>query len=137
MLTDKDIKFMKETRNEVIEKRRRPIILTLEGDKIRNPLTGVWENGTARQEEVLSVVTDRTSRVASEKRIKDQAAIIEGDIWFSISVDELTRVGLDTVQGVENIRYVDHNGVRYSVGSSDPKGIGEYNRFEFVGKRVN
>ena len=110
MLTDKDILMIKETRKEIINNRRRPITFFVEGAKKRDPLTGAWVAGDPTEHEVLSVVTDRTSRVAAERRIKDQAEPMEGEI---------------------------HNRVMYAVVSRDPKGIGEYNRYEFVGKRVN
>ena len=137
MLTDKDILMIKETRDEIINNRRRPITFFVEGTKKRNPLTGAWESGDPAEHEVLSVVTDRTSRVAAERRIKDQAETIEGDIWFSVSIEELNRIGLVTYLDTEKITHALHNGVKYAVVSRDPKGIGEYNRYEFVGKRVN
>ena len=130
MLTDKDIAFMKRTRDEVVANRRRSLVLQIATESVRNPITGVVEEGGVEEVEVMSVVTDRTSRVAAERRIQDQAEVVEGDIWFSISLDQL--VGIDT----ESIKYAIHNGVKYAVVAQDPKGIGEYNRYEFVGKRV-
>ena len=134
MLSEKDIEFMKQTRKEVIHNRRRVITFVLESDPKRNPLTGAYEKTSQREVEVLSVVTDRTSRVAAERRIREQAEIEEGDIWFSVSISQLEKAD---IKDNKSIKYVIHNGEKYRVVSDDPKGIGEYNRYEFVGKRVN
>ena len=125
---------MKQTRKEVIHNRRRVITFVLESDPQRNPLTGAYEKTSQREVEVLSVVTDRTSRVAAERRIREQAEIEEGDIWFSVSISQLEKAD---IKDNKSIKYVIHNGEKYRVVSDDPKGIGEYNRYEFVGKRVN
>lgn len=134
MLSEKDIEFMQQTRQEVIHNRRRVITFVLESDPQRNPLTGAYEKTSQREVEVLSVVTDRTSRVAAERRIREQAEIEEGDIWFSVSISQLEKAD---IKDNKSIKYVIHNGEKYRVVSDDPKGIGEYNRYEFVGKRVN
>lgn len=129
MLSQDDIQFMKDTRKEVTQNRRRAITITYRTEGARNPITGVVESGEATKE-VQAVVTDRTSRVAAERRLRDGAEIVEGDIWFSIDIDELD--GIDP----ETIVYALHNDDNYSVVAEDPKGIGEYNRHEFVGKKV-
>lgn len=125
---------MQQTRKEVIHNRRRVITFVLESDPQRNPLTGAYEKTSQREVEVLSVVTDRTSRVAAERRIREQAEIEEGDIWFSVSISQLEKAD---IKDNKSIKYVIHNGEKYRVVSDDPKGVGEYNRYEFVGKRVN
>lgn len=125
---------MKQTRKEVIHNRRRVITFIIESESKRNHLTGAYEKTSQREVEVLSVVTDRTSRVAAERRIREQAEIEEGDLWFSVSIKQLEKAG---IKDNKNIKYVIHNGEKYRVVSDDPKGIGEYNRYEFVGKRVN
>lgn len=130
MLTEKDIEFIRNNRQEVVQNRRRPLLLQVETEAVRNPITGVTESGGTIEKEVLSVVTDRTSRVAAERRLENQAEVLEGDIWFSVSIEQLADIN------TEDIRYAIHNEVKYAVVSQDPKGIGEYNRFEFVGKRV-
>src|SRR5699024_3051038 len=131
MLTNEDIQFIKDTREEVVENRQKEIVVEYRTEGVRNPITGVVESGTGEQT-LPSVVTDRTSRVAAERRISDQAEIVEGDIWFSISDTVLQTYGINA----KDIVYATHNGDRYAVVAEDPKGIGEYNRHEFVGKKV-
>lgn len=129
MLTKEDIAWMHETRQEIIHNRRHELEIEYRTTAKKNPITGVVEYSTAKKK-VLSVITDRTSRVAAERRLKDQAEVVEGDIWFSISIDQLTDLN------PKNIVYAYHRGDKYAVLAEDPKGIGEYNRHEFVGKRV-
>lgn len=131
MLTNEDIQFIKETREEVVENRQREIIVEYRTEGVRNPITGVVESGTGEQS-LLSVVSDRTSRVAAERRLNEQAETVEGDIWFSISIGQLAENKINA----EDIVYATHNGDKYAVVAEDPKGIGEYNRHEFVGKMV-
>lgn len=130
MLTDKDIQFMFDSRDEIIAKRRREIVIEYRTEGKRNKVTGVVEPGKLVTKTVQSVISDRTSRVAAERRLHEQAEIVEGDIWFSISVKELEGIK------AKDIVYATHNGDKYAILSEDPKGIGKYNRHEFVGKAV-
>lgn len=129
MLTNEDLAFMKQTREEIIHLRLRPVEIEYRTEGKKNIATGVVEYATARKT-VQAVTNDRTSRVAAERRLRDQAEAIEGDVWFSIAVEELE--GIDA----RKIVYMYHRGDKYSVVSEDPKGIGIYNRHEFVGKKT-
>lgn len=129
MLTNEDLLFMKETRKEIVHLRKRQVEIEYRSEGKKNMATGVIEYTTLRKT-VMSVVNDRTSRVAAERRLRDQAEAIEGDVWFSIAVEELE--GIDA----RKIVYMYHRGDKYSVVSEDPKGIGIYNRHEFVGKKT-
>lgn len=129
MLTKEDIAFMHATRDEIVANREREVTLTVTGEKKRNKVTGVVESATTKHV-VKAIVTDRTSRVAAEKRLQDQAVVVEGDLWFSVSIKQLK--GIDP----KAITHVEHIDDKYAVVSQDPKGIGEYNRHEFVGKKV-
>lgn len=134
MLTQKDIEMMKEWRKELVHNRQETvtiIVQTFEEDW----LTGE-ETSTETPLEVQSVVTERTSRTASELVLGDGAELREGDLWFSVSMDELTRVGLSSTEDFDSIGYVLHRDRRYRVTAWDRKGIGEPNRLEFLGKVV-
>lgn len=134
MLSQKDIEMMKEWRKELVHNRLEPITMitqTFEEDW----LTGE-EISTETLLEVQSVVTERTSRTASELVLMDGGEFREGDLWFSVSIDELTRVGLSSTEDFDGIGYVLHKDRRYRVTAWDRKGIGEPNRLEFLGKVV-
>src|SRR5699024_12539494 len=121
MLNERDIAFMKRTRDEVTHNRQRPLILEIVGEPKRNPITGVEEGGETVELTVQFIVKDRTSRVAAERRIQDQAEVVECDIWFSISIEQLD--GVNT----ESIRYATLTNVKYCGLVQEQKGIGAYN----------
>ncbi|WP_422404495.1 hypothetical protein [Mammaliicoccus sp. JADD-157] len=131
MLTERDLLHIKETRAQLIKNRTQVITITITNEDGEDPFTGEPISTTVTKE-VDSVVTDRTSRVAAERRISDAEEVIEGDIWFSIDVDEF-----DTEDNPRLITRTIHDGLEYAVVAADPKGIGEMTtRWEFVGKRV-
>lgn len=134
MLTDKDIENMKQWRKEVTHKRTRTITLMVVS-KTEHPLTGE-EIISEAPFEVESVVTERSSRTASELNFQDGALIREGDLWFSVDLDELATVPLTTTSDFDSIKHVLDEGRNYRVTAWDRKGIGQTNRIEFVGKVV-
>src|SRR5699024_5603130 len=134
MLTPIDIEVMKACRKELVHNRQETvtiIVQTFEDD---------WLSGVGTSTETLlgvkSGVTERTSRTASELVLGDGAELREGDLWFSVSIDELTLVGLSSTEDFDSIGYVLHRDRRYRVTAWDRKGIGEPNRLEFLGKVV-
>lgn len=134
MLTDKDIERMREWRKEVTEKRKRSIVLHVES-VTKHPLTGEEIADTALHE-VASVVTERSSRTASEVVFQGGAEVREGDIWFSVDIDELETIPLTSTDDFDSVAYVTDLDREYKVVAWDRKGIGETNRLEFVGKVV-
>lgn len=134
MLTQKDIEMMKEWRKELVQNRLEPITLIVQTFE-EDWLTGE-ETSTEALLEVQSIVTERTSRTASELVLMDGGEFREGDLWFSVSMDELTRVELSSTEDFDSIGYVLHRDRRYRVTAWDRKGIGEPNRLEFLGKVV-
>src|SRR5699024_8493890 len=128
---NEDIQFIKDTREEVVENRQKEIVVEYRTEGVRNPITGVVESGTGEQT-LPSVFTDRTSRVAAERRLSDQAEIVEAYIWLRISDTLSQPYGIDAIDCV----YPTHNGDRYAVLAQDAKDNREYNRHDFVGKKV-
>lgn len=134
MLTQDDIKVIRSWRKELEENRLQDIILTVQ------TFTEDWLTGeqvsTEIPFEVKSVVTERSSRTASELVLGDGAELREGDLWFSVSREELDRIGLKTTADFDGVGYVEHEDRRYRITSWDRKGIGEFNRLEMLGKVV-
>lgn len=134
MLTQDDIKVIRSWRKELEANRLQDIILTVQ------TFTEDWLTGeqvsTEIPFEVKSVVTERSSRTASELVLGDGAELREGDLWFSVSREELDRVGLKTTADFDGVGYVEHEDRRYRITSWDRKGIGEFNRLEMLGKVV-
>lgn len=134
MLTQDDIKVIRSWRKELEANRLQDIILTVQ------TFTEDWLTGeqvsTETPFEVKSVVTERSSRTASELVLGDGAELREGDLWFSVSREELDRIGLKTTADFDGVGYVEHEDRRYRITSWDRKGIGEFNRLEMLGKVV-
>lgn len=134
MLTEKDIELMQEWRDEIVSNRMREVVLTTVS-VTEHPLTGE-EVDEESAHTVMSVVTERSSRTAPEVVHRDGAEVTEGDLWFSVSMDELVRINLTGSDGYDSVKYADHGGRHYRVVSWDRKGIGRRNRLEFLGKVV-
>src|SRR5690625_739695 len=99
MLTQKDIERMKEWRKELVHNRQETVTIVVQTFE-EDWLTGE-ETSTETLLEVKSVVTERTSRTASELVLGDGAELREGDVRFGVSIDELTLVGLSATGDVE------------------------------------
>lgn len=125
---------MRQWRKEVTKKRKRSIVLHVES-VTKDALTGEEIADTALKE-VPSVVTERSSRTASEVVFQSGAEVREGDIWFSVDIDELNLISLTTTNDFDSVAYVTDIDREYKVVAWDRKGIGETNRLEFVGKVV-
>lgn len=134
MLTDKDIETMRSWREELEDNRLQNILLIVESVEY-DFLTGE-EIATETELSSESVVTERSSRTASELNLREGEEVREGDLWFSISDRELSRLELSTTEDFDSISYVHHMDRRYRVTAWDRKGIGKWNRVEFLGKVV-
>lgn len=130
MLTDADIEFMKETRNEVVEKRRRNIdVIYIETQK--DEYTGEPIGNTEVSREVLSVVTEGLSTAGQTITRKLEGGILyeEGDIRFSVDNDLIE----DIADKITQARY---DGKEYEILAKDKKGIGIRNRYELLGRVI-
>lgn len=134
MLTNEDIENIKQWRKEVTHNRTQPITLKTVS-VTEHPLTGELIE-TEAPHEVDSVVTERSSRTASELDFQDGALIREGDLWFSVDIDELAEIPLTTTDDFDSVKHVIDDDREYRITAWDRKGIGETNRIEFVGKVV-
>lgn len=134
MLTNEDIENMRQWRKEVTQNRTRLITLKTVTES-EHPLSGELIE-TETPHEVDSVVTERSSRTASELDFQDGALIREGDLWFSVDIDELVEIPLTTTNDFDSVKHVVDDGREYRVTAWDRKGIGRTNRIEFVGKVV-
>lgn len=130
MLTDADIQFMKETRNEVVAKRRRNIDV-IYIDTQDDPITGEPVGTKEIAREVLSVVTEglATSGQSATRKLESGILYEEGDIRFSIDIELIRDIA-------DKITQVKHGGIKYEILSMDKKGIGIRNRYELLGRVI-
>jgi hypothetical protein len=141
MLTARDIQNITMWRNEVIMNRTNPIGLVISLGKQKDAMTGETEEIT-EEYEVDAVVTERASRIDNERKLYDGAKVTEGDLWFSVSMEQIEPL-LDIVdpdrelkdRAFESFLEVDYDGVEYVIVGTDKKGIGIRNRVEFLAKR--
>ena len=86
---------------------------------------------------VQAILTERSSRTASELITFEGAEIREGDLWFSVSIEELNRIEMYSTELLDSLEYVIDKDREYRITSWDRKGIGRVNRVEFLAKVVN
>lgn len=134
MLTERDIDMMQEWRDELTANRVVEVTLATISTE-EDFLTGELIE-TESEKTVDSVVTERASRTAAEIFFSDGAEVREGDLWFSVSIKELTRIGIVDKDGYDSLKYAYHGDEKYRIVSWDRKGIGRINRLEFLGKAV-
>lgn len=131
MLTDTDLEFIKETRDEITAKRKRPIEL-IYVDVLRDDITGEIIGETEHVREVLSVVTEVSSKTGTgtERWMEGGIVYEQGDIWCSVDIELID----DIADKVEKIRY---DGKIYEILAMDKKGIGIRNRYEILGRMIS
>ena len=130
MITPEDIEFMKAARAEMVSGRRRQITLTARIQVGIDPYTKQpkYENVRHTVEAVVTEISG-TSGVAIERKLENGMTVIDGDIQFSVSLDQTT---LDDIE----YKTVVYEGAEYMILASDRKGIGERNRVEFLGRVI-
>lgn len=127
MLNESDIDFIYETRRDVVQGRRRVIIVYYEVEGEKDPVTG--EGGTETHDRAVeSVVTEVDSKFKMKRELFGGIELLKGDIWFSVEIDLIHDIDTKIVR----VKYED---VIYEVLAQDRKGIGRRNRWEFLGRR--
>lgn len=146
MLSDKDLLRIQFWRGEVIKNRTTPIYIDVEVGSGKHPLTGEKQPNKVESFEVDAVVTERSSRTNSERNMRNRdedysTLDMEGDLWLSISKDQLDSI--KESEGFESdpelydaIKTLEYDGEDYAVVGTDKKGIGNHNRIEVLAKRV-
>ena len=131
MLTDADIEFMYETRQEIIAKRRRDITVVY-FETVEDEFTGEPISEEKKDREVLSVVTEVASdnEAGADRKLSNGIYIDRGDLWFSIDIELVNDIA-------DKITQITHDGKDYEILGMDKKGIGKRNRFEFLARVIN
>ena len=135
MLTDKDIDMIHSWRKELETKRLQEVVMQ-SITSTRDRLTG--ELIEERNDHLVqAILTERSSRTASELITFEGAEIREGDLWFSVSIEELNRIEMYSTELLDSLEYVVDKDREYRITSWDRKGIGRVNRVEFLAKVEN
>ncbi|PGM45493.1 hypothetical protein [Bacillus thuringiensis] len=123
MLTEDDIKEIRENREMIEQGRREPVILYIKGAFEKDPITGEEIQGDPRKETVQLVWKKFTS-VEKTKFADLDVKKGEALVTFSLNVD------------LENIEKIERKGVFYVIELIDERGLGGVNRREVIVKRV-
>ena len=130
MITPDDIEFMKAAQNEMYAGRLRRITMTtkVQTGQDRYTKQPIYET---TNHVIMAIVTEisGTSGVAIERKLDEGMSVIDGDIQFSVSIDQIE---LDT----DDYKTIVYNGQNYMILAADFKGIGERNRVEFLGRVI-
>ncbi|MRC15665.1 hypothetical protein [Bacillus thuringiensis] len=123
MLTEDDIKEIRENREMIEQGRREPVILYIKGVSEKDPITGEVIQGDPRKETVQLVWKKFTS-VEKTKFADLDVKKGEALVTFPLNVD------------LENIEKIERKGVFYVIELIDERGLGGVNRREVIVKRV-
>ncbi|MCY8954807.1 hypothetical protein MOE39_13310 [Bacillus cereus] len=123
MLTEDDIKEIRENREMIEQGRREPVILYIKGVSVKDPITGEEMQGEPQKENVQLVWKKFTS-VEKTKFADLDVKKGEALVTFPLNVD------------LENIEKIERKGVYYVIELIDERGLGGVNRREVIVKRV-
>ncbi|NIL33310.1 hypothetical protein [Bacillus thuringiensis] len=123
MLTEKDIEQIRANRELIEQNRREPIILWRKGTAEEDPITGEVIGGVPLSETV-QVVWKKFTLEDNVKFAGTDAKEGEALVTFRLDID------------LNNVEYLERNGIKYVIMLVDERGLGGINRREVVVKRV-
>lgn len=130
MLTDADIDFMRNTREEITKKRERLVTLTYT-EGVIDEYTGEIVEGRPIERTVSAVVTElsSSSSAGAERYMENGIKYETGDIWLSVDIDFIRDIA-------DKMTQVSHDEKDYTILATDKKGIGKRNRYEILGRLI-
>ncbi|PFY95249.1 hypothetical protein [Bacillus wiedmannii] len=123
MLTEKDIEQIRTNRELIEQNRRESIVLWRKGTTEEDPITGEKIPGEDIQEMVQVVWKKFT--------LEDKAKFLGTDVKEG---EALVTFHLDIK--LNDVNYLEKNGIKYVIMMMDERGLGGVNRREVVVKRV-
>jgi len=123
VLTEKDIEQIRANRELIEQNRREPIVIWRKGMTETDPITGEEIPGEDIQETVQVVWKKFT--------LEDKAKFLGTDVKEG---EALVTFRLDI--NLNDVNYLERNGIKYVIMLIDERGLGGINRREVVVKRV-
>ncbi|KMQ12782.1 hypothetical protein ACU80C_12060 [Bacillus mycoides] len=123
MLTEDDIKEIRENREMIEQGRKEPITLYMKGVSEKDPITGEEIRGEPRQETV-QVVWKKFTSVEKTKLASLDVKKGEALVTFPLKTD------------LESVEKIERKDVFYVIELIDERGLGGVNRREVIVKRV-
>lgn len=129
MLTEQDIEFMKHSQDEIYTLRQRPISV-IYTEKIYDDITGELLDESEVYREVHAVITEISSRTKDGARYMENGIEYEqGDIKIDVKIELIEDIA-------DKLERAEFDGKKYELIGKDRKGIGERNRYEFIGRVI-
>lgn len=126
MLNDGDVQLIKNMLAELKQKRTTPVTLERLTVTGADPYTG---------EPVTSKTTDTVQAIV--KYAVDATGTNESNLILGVKVEQGDLlVRFDFGENLTNVDSLGYNGKRYKLISVTPKGIGGFNRYECIARRV-
>ncbi|AWC29077.1 MULTISPECIES: hypothetical protein [Bacillus cereus group] len=123
MLTDDDIEQIRANRELIEHNRRESIIIWRKGVTKEDPITGEEIQGEDIQE-MVQVVWKKFTLEDNVKFAGTDVKEGEALVTFRLNID------------LNNVKYLERNGIKYVIMLVDERGLGGINRREVVVKRV-
>lgn len=130
MLNETDIEFMKQSRDEILTHRARPVSFIYEQtayDSLGTPI-----GKSTKTETYEAIVTEISSASGANPERTSEGGIVfdEGDIKVDVNIELIEPIAND-------IKRMKHDGKAYMITAMDKKGIGERNRYEIIGREIS
>lgn len=130
MLNEADIEFMKQSRDEILTYRTRPVSFIYE--QIEYDSLGTPIGKSTKTETFDAIVTEISSASGANPERTSEGGIVfdEGDIKVDVNIELIEHIA-------DDIKRMEHGGKEYMITAMDKKGIGERNRYEIIGREIS
>lgn len=130
MLTNEDVEFIRESREQIRGHREIPITLLIEGEGVKDPITGETVGGESEHEvnAVVTVIsTDRVIRWTMDLGVE----ILTGDV-----IADVSKIDFPEGKDYRDVKKFFYQDTEYKVLAPAMLGLAEFNRYEFLGREV-
>jgi len=130
VINEADIEFMKQSRDEILSHRTRPVSFIYE--QIEYDVLGTPIGKSTKTETFDAIVTEISSASGAnpERTIEGGIVFDEGDIKVDVNIELIEHIA-------DDIKRMKHDGKEYMITAMDKKGIGERNRYEIIGREIS
>src|SRR5690554_2368336 len=129
MLNETDIEFMKQSRDEILSHRTRPVTFIYEQTAYDSLGTPIGKSTKTETYEAIVTEISSASGANPERTIEGGIVFDEGDIKVGVNIELIEHIA-------DDIKRMEHDGKAYMITSMDKKGIGERNRYEIIGREI-
>src|SRR5690625_1654333 len=129
MLDEADIEFMKQSRNEILTHRTRPVSFIYEQTVYDSLGTPIGKSTTTETYEAIVTEISSASGANPERRSEGGVICDEGDSRVDINIELIEHIADDS-------KRMEDDGKAYMITAIGKKGIGERNRYEIIGREI-